>query len=118
MPNKVRYIIWEYDQFPYVLCGKAVGRADSEGRVAVEGYDGMRFLPLRIVTGSDGEVLCGNLQWLKRNYREQQDDLKRHFCNLALGLAPFLKHCKHTSAYSGKAAKGSVRCKRGVVSDG
>ena len=101
MAKRSRYAVWEYDQFPFVLCGKVIGKDDSEGRVAVEGYDGMRFKPLRVVTGADGEVLCGNLQWLKREYQEKQGELKKHFCNLALGLAPFLKQCKHTSAYKG-----------------
>lgn len=101
MSNKSRYAFWEYDKFPYVLSGKVVGRADSAGRVAVEGYDGLRFLPLRIVIGTEGEVLSGNLQWLKREYREKHDEVNKRFIELALGFAPFLKHCKRTSAYRG-----------------
>jgi hypothetical protein len=97
--SDIRYAFWEYDQFPFVLSGEIIGREDSEGRVRVKGYDGMRFTPLRVISGAKGKIASDNLERLKGLYQSERDALKMDFCGRALEVAPFLKNCKRTSAY-------------------
>lgn len=101
MAVKDRYAFWEYDQFPFVLSGKVIGggKKDAEGTVVVEGYGGMRFSPLRIVSGEAGKALSEKLNTLRGEYLEARAWQLSHYCKEALLAAPFLKHCKRSSAY-------------------
>lgn len=103
----IKYAFWEYDHYPFVLSGKVVGKKDSEGRVMVEGYGGMRFQPLRILNGDVGRVTSNKLNTLRGEYLEAQKWTRNHYCKEALIAAPFLKNCKRTSAY--KATKPTRR---------
>lgn len=80
-------------------CADRLTRVVNGEELGSEGYDSLRFTPLTIIRGEKGKLAHDNLNWLKSQYRAEQDNLSKHYCNLALGLAPFLKQCKHTSAY-------------------
>ena len=93
------YAFWEYDQFPFVLSGKAVDRTDKQGRIEIEGYGGMRFKPLRVIAGSRGRELSEQLSQLRNDYRAEQQAVGQRFRKEALRLAPFLKDCQRSSFY-------------------
>lgn len=93
------YAFWEYDQFPFVLSGRAVDRTDKRGYIQVEGYDGLRFKPLRVIAGSRGRDLSEQLSQLRDDFRAEQRAVGQRFKKEALRLAPFLKDCEHSSFY-------------------
>lgn len=43
------YITWKYDQFPYLLADKTVGKPDKDGYYATKNYGAMMFKPEQII---------------------------------------------------------------------
>lgn len=97
--KREQYAFWEYDQYPFVLSGVVVGKRDRNGRVTVKGYDGFRFLPIKLVAGERGKAASVQLETLRSQHRAAKAALDKAFNGKALAVAPFLKHCKRTSAY-------------------
>ena len=61
------FAIWEYDRYPYVLCGKLIS-IGCDGWATVEGYSGRRFKPLAVIPRSAGENLRSELEKMKADH--------------------------------------------------
>lgn len=105
-----RYAFWEYDHFPFVLSAKVAERRN--GFVIVEGYGGMSVTPLKIIGGKTGAELSKQLERLREEYRQAQRSISEAYCARALAVAPFLKDCKRTSAYSPASTQDTGSGKR------
>jgi hypothetical protein len=62
------YAVWKYDLFPFFLCGP-VKEIRSGGRVTVEGYDGMLFVPVKILPEDEGREMKKELKDLEMRHR-------------------------------------------------
>lgn len=74
--KKETYIIWKYDHFPYMLCAKLIS-INADGMVKVEGYGGMTFKPMHIISKEQGEKmikLINEIQIEKRSAQQKLDD--------------------------------------------
>lgn len=79
--NKL-YAFWKYDQFPYVLGGEATKaiKDSVSGKVyyQIKGYDGMQFLPLKVVDLSVGlkiQKKLDDLQIRRNAFLKQANDM-------------------------------------------
>lgn len=95
------YIVWKYDSFPYVLCGKTVGkkidgcfygRKTVNGCYEVEGYGkGRVFKPIKVIKSNiKGERLKQRLEELTDQRRTEMALMDKHYDGLikyALGRA-------------------------------
>lgn len=71
-PSGNMYAFWNYDQYPYFLCGTISGMRD-DGLVSIKEFGGAMFKPVLILPRNAGLKLKEKLSFLERTYR---DDLK------------------------------------------
>lgn len=68
------YITWKYDTFPYLLCGKVVGKIDKDGYYHIKGYDGMRFKAKSVISDNKkGKAVQLKIEELDSKYRELKE---------------------------------------------
>lgn len=64
--NKL-FAFWKYDLFPYIL-GAPVIELMSNGRVKVEGYQGVTFNPIKLLPLLPGKELYIKIKYLESKY--------------------------------------------------
>lgn len=66
------WAFWPYDRFPYLLSGRVLEQTD-EGKVKVEGYNGMVFRPVFLASGASGERLHNEVRRVAAAYRIHEE---------------------------------------------
>lgn len=83
------YAVWKYDQYPFYLCAQ-ITEFKKNGRVAVKGYEGFAFNPIRILTAHDGEQFKKLIKGLEKDYKKAQQELQDAWLEQAeKNLEPF-----------------------------
>lgn len=78
--EKEELAIWKYDSFPYMKIGK-IKYKNADGTVEVKGYDGMRFMPMKIIPYD--ETLISKFNTILEGHRKAEKEAdKRTLCNL------------------------------------
>jgi hypothetical protein len=83
------YAFWEYDLFPYLLCGKIVG--SRCGLLKIEGYGEYLFKPKFILPPEKGKELAQQLNTMKLERDTQIGRVNRAFTGQRENIVALLK---------------------------
>lgn len=84
------FAFWKYDIYPYVL-GAYVIAFHDDGSVEVDGYQGMRFLPIKILPYVAGEKLWTHLKELQTQHNAALKEFNKTWVLKARTLADFIE---------------------------
>ena len=75
-----KYAFWKYDLPPYVLGAKAIKEYD-DGLVAVQGFEGWRFEPIKVVPLEEGIRIKKEIDEANKIYQNDVKTLHRNLKN-------------------------------------
>lgn len=79
-----KLVVWKYDNFPYMKIGK-LKRKNADGTVAIKGYDGWCFKPIKIMHYD--ETLVNKFNAILEEHRKAEKEAdRRTLCNLRVLL--------------------------------
>lgn len=70
------YAFWNYDTYPYFLCG-TVAKMDDDGLVSIKEYGFARFKPVLILPVNAGKRLQKKLDFLRDTYQSELRIMRR-----------------------------------------
>lgn len=75
-PVQTLYAFWDYDTYPYFLCG-TVTKMRDDGLVSVKEFGGAMFKPVLILPVNAGKRLKEKLDFLDVQYRNEMTSIRR-----------------------------------------
>lgn len=91
IPNE--YAFWRYSSFPYCLHSEVVDKLE-DGKVQTKGYQGLLFIPFKILPYSEGKKLGEQLDEITGSYNKELEKFNSKYNEMVYNLIPELKSQK------------------------